>query len=415
MNNKNGAIVIRFLKLVLFCFLCAYYQQPAALACRYNVRQTGFVDLGIESYYFYGYVKNDTPADVVLCFGQVLAEVFTDSNIKSEIINIEQQKEPPLLPSQEGAGAIKNLESLQIKSFPAAVLVSPDGQTLAFGLTEPARAFKDALEAAVRSILFSPKRDEIVQQVIEAYGVVLLIEGVNAGENEKAKAVIYAAIKSIESQIDMLPRPTSTQEAGLSEPSVGRPPVLVVVDSKSLAQEKVLLWSLGLGEQEITGPHIAVIYGKARWIGPMFNGENITEDNLTRVLYIIGDDCECGLDQRWVQGTMLPVKWGSSLQEKIAANLGFDPESPMIKMEIGSIVGRGMGGSSYPGVPFDYQQPVNVVDTAQPVPARSKPDADNASDADINFPLRTMAFVTIGLTVVVVIIGIVVLLRPKKI
>jgi hypothetical protein len=402
-NNGIGIIVIRFLKLVLFCFLCAYYQQPAALACRYNVRQTGFVDLGIESYYFYGYVKNDTPADVVLCFEQVLKEKFADSNIRTEIINIEQQKEHP---------AIKNLESLQIKSFPAAVLVSPDGQMLAFGLTEPARAFKDTLEAAVDSILFSPKREEIVQQAIEAYSVVLLIEAADTAENQKAKAIAYAAIKSIEAQMDTLPKPIAPPEADLSNAASGRPPVLVVVDYKSLDQEKVLLWSLGLNAHQIFGPHIAVIYGKARWIGPMFNGEKITEDNLTRVLYIIGEDCECGLDQRWVQGTMLPVRWDRKLQEKVAANLGFDPESPMIKMEIGSIVGRGMGGSSYPGVPFGYQpRPVG----AQPVGARSKPEADNTSDKDIYSPLRAMALVTIGLMVVVVIIGIVALLRPKKI
>jgi hypothetical protein len=109
---------------------------------------------------------------------------------------------------------------------------------------------------------------------------------------------------------------------------------------------------------------------------------------------------------------MLPVKWERKLQEKVAANLGFDPESPMIKMEIGSIVSRGMGGSSYPGVPFGYHpRPVG----AQPVGARSKPEADNTSDRDIYSPLSAMAFVTIGLMVVVVIIGIVVLLRPKKI
>ena len=404
--------MIKFLKLFLFCFLCAYYQQPAVLACRYNVRQTGFVDLGIEPYYFYGYVKNDTPADVILCFEQVLKEKFADSNIRTEIINIDQQKEPPLLPSQEGAGAIKYLESLQIKSFPSAALVSPDGQMLAFGLTEPARAFKGTLETVVGSILSSPKREEIVRQAIEAYSVVLLIEGADAAENQKAKAIAYTAIKSIEAQIDTLPKPIAIPEAGLSNAASGRPPVLVVVDYKSLAQEKVLLWSLGLNAQEIVGPHIAVIYGKARWIGPMFNGEKITEDNLTRVLYIIGEDCECGLDQRWVQGTMLPVKWERKLQEKVAANLGFDPESPMIKMEIGSIVSRGMGGSSYPGVPFGYQpRPVG----AQPVGARSKPDADNTSDKDVYSPLSAMAFVTIGLMVVVVIIGIVVLLRPKKI
>ena len=86
----------------------------------------------------------------------------------------------------------------------------------------------------------------------------------------------------------------------------------------------------------------------------MFEGEAVTEENLTAILAVIGDDCECGLDQRWLQGTMLPAKWDASAQELIAKDLGYDPESPMVKMEIASIVRRGY--SYYPSVPFGYEE-----------------------------------------------------------
>jgi len=393
--------MIKLQRLVLFACLWSCFWAPAALGCKYNVRETGFVDLGVEPYYFYGYIKNDTPADIASSFKGVLSAAFMDSNIRPEVISTDQEKQHP---------ALEYLKSSQIKSFPAAILVSPDGQLLTVTVMEPNRPFRDTLQSAIDDILSSPKREEILQHVIEAYCVVLLIEGTNIQKNAEARAIAHDAIKKIESQIEILPKP------------IARPPVMVVVDSKSLSQEKVLLWSLGLNAQDITAPHIAIIYGKARWIGPLFKGEQLTEANLTNLLFIIGDDCECGLDHRWAQGTMLPVKWDQKLQAKAAANLGFDPENPMIKMEICSIVGRGIGGSSYPGVPFEYQSdnsrqivPAQVKNTTSPAAADKKPDADNPPIADIYPPLRAMSLVTIGLVIVVIIIGIAVLLRPRKI
>ena len=393
--------MVKLQRLALFACLWSCFWAPAALGCKYNVRETGFVDLGVEPYYFYGYIKNDTPVNIFSDFTEVLSTALMDSNIRAEAINTDQEKQHP---------ALKYLESLQIKFLPAGVLVSPDGQALAVPVAEPDRPFKDTLWAAAGYILSSPKREEILQHVIEAYCVVLLIEGTNIQKNAEAKAIACDAIKRIESQMGILPKP------------IARPPVMVVVDSKSLSQEKVLLWSLGLNAQDITAPHIAIIYGKARWIGPLLKGEELTEANLTNLLFIIGDDCECGLDHRWAQGTMLPVKWDQKLQAKAAANLGFDPENPMIKMEICSIVGRGIGGSSYPGVPFEYQSdnsrqivPVQAENAAPPAAADKKPDADNPPIADIYPPLRAMSLVTIGLAIVVIIIGIAVLLRPRKI
>ncbi len=82
----------------------------------------------------------------------------------------------------------------------------------------------------------------------------------------------------------------------------------------------------------------------------------LTADHLTQLLSVIGGDCECGVDHRWLQGTMLPARWDEALQQKVVQNLGYDPENPMAKMEMVSIIRRGMGGFDYPGVPFEYQE-----------------------------------------------------------
>jgi hypothetical protein len=134
------------------------------------------------------------------------------------------------------------------------------------------------------------------------------------------------------------------------------PPELVVLDQRSLAREQVLLWTLRLKPEDVNQPRAAVFYGRGRWLGPLFDAATLTAGNLTQLLSVIGGDCECGIDHRWLQGTMLPARWDETLHQKVVQNLGYDPESPMAKMEMVSIIRRGMGGFDYPGVPLEYRE-----------------------------------------------------------
>jgi len=374
------------------------------LACRYNVRETGFVDLGIEPYYLFGYVSEDTPAEITSTFRQVSYAALMDSSIRVEIIDTDQQKDHP---------AMKYLDSLPIRTFPSAVLVSPDGQSLPMPVTKPGRPFKETLWSALDDILSSPKREEIVQQVSKAYGVVLLIEGGQRQENKKAKAAASAAIERVSMQMDMMPKP------------IAYPPVLIVIDSESLSREKILLWSLGLDVEKAGKPYAAVLYGRARWIGPLFEGEEINENNLAAVLFVIGDDCECGFDYRWLQGTMLPVRWDEKAQARVAESLGFDPENPMVKMEMSRIIGRGF--SSYPGVPFGYQEfvvesvnepehilPVQDQNTASPTSAAVAPVSEEDVLAESKPVLQKSLFLIAGLAVLIIAVGLFIVFRAAR-
>ena len=84
------------------------------------------------------------------------------------------------------------------------------------------------------------------------------------------------------------------------------------------SQEQVLLWNLGLDAETIDAPAAAVFYGRARRMGPLLEGEDVSERNLTGLLSIIGADCECGLDRSWMQGDMLLAKWDEAIQTKVA-------------------------------------------------------------------------------------------------
>lgn len=401
----NGSI----LSAAVLAFLLVFAQSQPVSACRFNVREVGFVDLQIEPYYLFGYVHDETSEDLVSKFKQVAEISLENSNIVFEIINIDQQKDHP---------AMKLLDFQKVKSLPTAVLVSPDGQSYPVLLAERDRPLEEMLQSAIEDILTSPKREEILRKTIKNYAVVLFIEGTNTQENQRAKEAASKVIELISSQMDMMPK------------AISRPPVLAVMDSKSLQREKVLLWSLALDGEDINEPQAAVIYGRGRWIGPMFRGKEITEDNLANVLFIIGQDCECGLDHRWLQGTMLPARWTNEMQTQVAENLGFDPESPMIKMEMSMIVRR--GSYSYPGVSagaFGYQEFAaepneamkerqnslkDVEYTTMPDPSPDDSISEPNPSVEQNSPFRNTIFLLVGLCFLVLTAGIVILVRAKK-
>jgi hypothetical protein len=339
-------IKLKWLVAVVAC--CLVSGPGPAPACQYNVREVGFIDTGIEPYRLIVYLPENVTARGVSALKETMASVLTETNIRFE---------PVLAGADANQPAMESARAQGISRFPAAVLVSPEGQSMPVALSEKAASLAEAVPTAVQSILDSPMRQEILEKCADSYGAVLLIEGPEPQTNAMARQAISAALSQIGEQSGSLPKPIS------------RPPELVVLERKSLAREPMLLWTFGLKAEDVNQPYAAVFYGRGRWLGPVFKGEILTADNLTQLLSIIGADCECSLDHRWLQGTMLPARWGEALQQKVVQSIGFDPENPMTKAEMVSIVRRSMGGagapdvtgraeeaSDYPSVLVDYRE-----------------------------------------------------------
>jgi hypothetical protein len=70
----------------------------------------------------------------------------------------------------------------------------------------------------------------------------------------------------------------------------------------------------------------------------------LDERAVTAIVNTIGLNCECGLDRKWMQGTMIPQKWDEDVQKRFANQLGFDPESPAIRIEMSQILAKGGKG-----------------------------------------------------------------------
>jgi hypothetical protein len=405
---------MKFIRLLSLASLLCCFHCSSVLACRYNVRDVGFADVDSVPYYLYGYVSQGTPAAITSSFQKISSAALVESNIKFEIINTDQQKNHP---------AMKYLDIWQITSFPAAVLVSPQGQSLLVPVTKPDQPFEQTLWAALDNIISSPEREEIIQQVSKTFGVVLLIKGAEQEENERVQKAVFVAIETISMQMKMMPK------------SIAQPPVSIVIEPELFSREKILLWSLGLNTGEIDKPYAAVLYGRARLIGPLLKGEEITETRLINILSVVGADCECGLDRRWILGKMLPVRWDEKIQARAAKALGFDPENPMVKMEISQIIRHSLISSgsqdldNYPDVSFGYREIVvdfnsapedlqnsaaRVQNNPLPSPTGAKRAPENVPVADMPSTLRNTAFVLIISLAVVIVVGIAVLVRSKK-
>jgi hypothetical protein len=159
-----------YYRILILVWFWVCFQEQEVFACRYNVRETGFVEQSSESYYFYGYINKDTPDEITSAFNKILFTSLINCNIQPEIINIDVNKDHP---------AVKYLSLWNIKSYPAAILVSPEGESMVVSLKNENESFEKTLKSALKNIVSSPVREEIIKSVIENYGVILLIESGN--------------------------------------------------------------------------------------------------------------------------------------------------------------------------------------------------------------------------------------------
>lgn len=291
-------------KIALVVFLLVGSARPA-MGCVFNVRETGFVDLHPRLYQVFLYVDSSFSAADAGHYKEKAGRILTDSNVRFSVIDVGRTDE-------------QTRQFWDGRSIPFLTAVSPDGQQM--------KLDANSFEQSLLSLVTSPKRKEIAEKVIKHYAVVLLLEGPIIDANRMARNIADSAVAHIAGKMDMMPKP------------IRRPPTLVTVPHSSFQEEKILLWSLGLNPDNMQLPAAAVIYGRARWLGPLFSGDHFTKQNLIDLLLVVGADCECGLDQKWLQGTMLPLRWELAQQQMVAGELGFDAENPYVRMEMMAII-----------------------------------------------------------------------------
>ena len=310
----------RYFRFLVFFLLSLIFSAQTAFACRFNVRETGFVDFYGEQYLLIAYIDNNTPPETIDILHSTAQKMLSESNVIFEFINIEKQENHP---------ALSYISNKKLSSLPTLLLISPEGQSLEFPLESSKQKFKSSLTKAINKILYSPTRKELQKQTVNTYGAILLIEGKNKEENTAARQEVQEALTNITKKMDLMPK------------LIKNPPSIVTLKYVDRFREPVLFWSLGLDTSKMGPPYAAIFYGRARWLGPLFKGKEISKQNLSEILFIVGADCECGLDKNWLRGTALPMMWNKKTSKRIAQNLGFDPENPLTKIEISQIMRLG--------------------------------------------------------------------------
>jgi len=297
--------------------LISFFNISVSYSCRYTVREIGFSDIGSAPYILYVYTKSDIPEDNISTIRKLSYALLNESNVKLEIINLDEKEPSP---------ALNYLQSYEITSFPSAVLVSPGGESMICPFISPGQSFNESAWLLLESLVSSQVQNEIIKHLVQSFCVVLIIEGSNTLKNKKTKHEVNEAFKEIKIMLKQMPK------------IVNDPPSLCIIPYKNIRDEHILLMSLGINKKEFNDPHVAIIYGRGRIMGPVLTGTQITKRRIFNLLTIVGADCECGIDHSWILGRMIPLRWEPSVQSKLAKYLGFDVENPMVKSEMSQII-----------------------------------------------------------------------------
>lgn len=336
---------------VLFCL--------GVYACRYSVRDTGFVDLGDAPYQLV--LSGNNSPERVEAFRGICSSSLLDANITFVVGEPSDQKVPSL------------------------TLEDGNGRSLLLSAGDEMPSSDSEIGDLIESVALSPLRARIHETALDAFAVVVFIEGADAEYNLRARSLIEAAIRNVARIMPSMPKPVDT------------PPAIIAVSRQQAATERVTLWGLGIDPLPRDEPRVAIMMGRGRRIGAPLEGPLLTQTVVQDRLAIIGQDCECELDRAWMKGPLMPARWDAGRQREAVQKLGFDPENPLVRAEVSRIVLRGpgerqlkklAGGSSVLGysevmlddLPMDA--PVETVDVAEPTRSESDATEPGATEPD---------------------------------
>ncbi len=346
------------LKIILSLFFTMYITSVSA--CRYTIREIGFSTLSKVTYVIYRVDENSS------FFPKQQALSFSESNVKPFGLNFSTNK----------TNEVVKFVNSQKLSFPAYVLVDQDGRML---------VVSDKVNVN-SGILSSPIQKQLLANLPLNYASVILIEGINATSNDIAKQSILGACSRINNIMPNMPK----------QVDVG--PDMVTISNNQFEQEKVLLWSLGV-EAIPKEPIAFILYGKGRMMGEKINFQDIEKNNVYKLLSIIGADCECGLDRKWMLGYQIPLDWPKKTRQDLSDRLGFDVDNPMVLTEMSRIlaienrVPKDPDGISFEPVVIDLEDEFDdIPEVDHSVNVKEEDEEEEASDSNSNVILYSLLF-----------------------
>jgi len=283
--------------------------------CRYTVRDVGFVDLGGDTYVLTVHPTPGLSVSWATAVRRMARSSFADVNARIEIADPQAH---PALGGQPGV-----------------VLTSPSKRHLGVVLPAEESTLQSGGWDVLDALGSSPVRETIREKLIRAHAVVVVFEGADEVSTSRVRRLAAEAIDVATPRLKDLPKATP----------VG--PELVVVPLVNRERERVLLWALGPFDGEPDDPHVVVLYGRGRRMGPVLSGPMVTRTGIQDALLLVGQDCECDLPRALLRNPAAPIPWSGPALDRVQGLLEFDPRSPSVKAEMSRILAR--GGSARPG------------------------------------------------------------------
>ena len=309
----------------LICMVILASLTVVCEACRFTVREIGFSVLSQTTYTL---VVVDGQLTIQHPVVQELRRSAKVSNIKFLLLHPEQDANHPLLQRAKEQGI----------TFPNAFLMGPEEWMKPVAIT-PDYSIEQAKKLFYAQVLRSPLRTQFLKDVDRTFAYVISIPGKDAQQNLQAQKQIEEACKNVKDIMPIMPK------------QVECPPQILPMKADDFAKERFLLWSLGfqtLPEE----PYAVVIYGRGRFMGLPLNKKQIEEGLVYNYLAMIGADCECNLDRKWMLGTQIPLYWNESTRQQLADCLTFDVDNPSILAEMSRIMAKETIGENASGVHF---------------------------------------------------------------
>jgi len=307
---------------VAFCLLFPGF----ATACKYSVRDVGFVALDQKYYELRLITSGEMSEEELSQMEQQLSSLLRDTNILVTIAGVES-----------GETTQKEREQFQKSKQTVAFLVDR------FSMKESEQTFRElflqpinladqqAVSEMVWSLSRSTLRDKILEASLKAHSVLLVVEGTGEEANQSAWQLGKQVSADVKETLPDLPK------------LIEQPTVILNVSTEERQEERVLLWSMGCRIDDETTTYVLPLFGRGRLLGEPLLVPGTSATELVTILGYVGQDCECELDRSWMQGKMFPHRWDEGIQEQAAKTLGFDPGNPLVMTEITRILARGPG------------------------------------------------------------------------
>ena len=301
--------------------LTAILPAAVALACRYTVRDIGFVDLRGPEFSLSVVGGGSIPAEEI----QRIEQELRNSNVRLNVVKSAAGGE-----MGEDAGGALGRSEIEI------TLIDRGGRRLRLDTHSVSDGDGGTVVSDCLPQLFTETRDTLARQSIGSFAQIVVIDGSDQQQNDRAWGVAGEAAEAIRRIEPMLPRP------------IAFPVRTVRLSFGQRAADPVLLWSLGLDvaspddEAAVFEPVTVVMYGRGRLAGPVMTGAAIEVRETLAQLALVGESCECETDRKWLDERVIPYRWQTNDRELAAQRLGFDPESPLVRAEMIRIVSQGI-------------------------------------------------------------------------